>query len=206
MLDLSKLHMFDFYYSFLVKEIGDDNLICAYYDTDCFVLQTTRKDIYELIKDHPDYFDTSNFPSDNQFGVIRANCKKTGCFKDESPGLVMQAFIGLRAKAYVILYNNQTLVKKLKSVNKSTKSKLEFADFEKVWKQRNTFYATMYRILSTAHVIETVEIRRRVMNGDDDKRFLCEDNVSTLALGHYKIAELTGKPKSVSAYKMRNVS
>lgn len=37
------------------------------------------------------------------------------------------------------------------------------------------------------HEIYTESINKTALNGDDDKRFICEDGIRTLAWGHYKI-------------------
>ena len=37
------------------------------------------------------------------------------------------------------------------------------------------------------HVIKTVTRRKLALERSDNKRFICDDKMSTLALGHYKI-------------------
>ena len=37
------------------------------------------------------------------------------------------------------------------------------------------------------HVIKTVTRTKLALESTDNKRFVCDDKVSTLALGHYKI-------------------
>ncbi len=43
----------------------------------------------------------------------------------------------------------------------------------------------MYRIQSNRHILRSKKICKLSLNSNDDKRFLLDDNVSTLAWGHY---------------------
>ena len=42
-------------------------------------------------------------------------------------------------------------------------------------------------VTSDLHNVKTQKINKIALSGDDDKRFICDDGVSTLALGHKNI-------------------
>ena len=65
-LELSKYHMYNFYYNVLKKTYGN-NVNLVYSDTDSFLLEFQNVDIYSELCKKPlmDYMDTSNFPSDH---------------------------------------------------------------------------------------------------------------------------------------------
>ena len=45
----------------------------------------------------------------------------------------------------------------------------------------------MFRIRSISHNVYTHRINKIVLNCKDDKRFILDDNIKTLAWGNYKI-------------------
>ena len=58
-LDLSKLHMYQFYYDVLKKKYNE-NIKLVYTDTDSYVIQTMTDDVYKdfnEIKQHMDFSD-----------------------------------------------------------------------------------------------------------------------------------------------------
>ena len=56
----------------------------------------------------------------------------------------------------------------------------------------------MISIQSRAHKLQTVNVNKTTLSAYDDKRFLLEDGVSSLAYGHHKIwvVFLSSKPYS----------
>ena len=59
-LDLSKLHMYDFYYEVLKPKYGD-NIKVAYTDTDSFIIHTKTEDIYNDFKTISHHMDFSDY-------------------------------------------------------------------------------------------------------------------------------------------------
>lgn len=187
-LELSKFRMYQFYYGLLQAKLGPENIKICYIDTDSYLL-SCKKDIFEFIRNNHDHFDTADYGKDNRFNITPRNNKIPGLFHDEGKGVLLIQFYALRAKAYAMLFENQHLVKKLKSANSSTKAKLQLEDYAKVWRDREVLFAKMFRIQSKLHVLETIEINRKTLSGDDDKRYICSDNIHTLALGHKDIPQ-----------------
>ena len=75
-LDLSKLHMYSFYYDVL-KNHYKDNINLVYTDTDSFVLHTRTDDIYEDFNKISHHFDFSNYP-ENHKSYDKTNKKVLG--------------------------------------------------------------------------------------------------------------------------------
>ena len=80
-LDLSKTLMYRFHYDFMMSKIGEDKLKLLYMDTDSMVYQIRGTDIYQIMKDNIEEFDTSDFPENNKCGLPRANKKVLGLMK-----------------------------------------------------------------------------------------------------------------------------
>ena len=114
-LDISKTLMYEFWYDYIKPKYQDRAKLC-YMDTESFVIHIKTEDFYEDIADDVEkWFDTSNYSKDdNRLFPIGRNKKAIGLFKDELGGKIMKEFVGLWAKTWAYLMNNDTKNKKLK--------------------------------------------------------------------------------------------
>jgi len=107
--------------------------------------------------------------------------------KDETGGIPIKEFVGLRSKLYCYSFGNK-IDKKAKGVKKTVIEKsIGIEDYKDALFNRKTIMRKMNTITSINHELYTNEINKIALNGDDDKRYILEDNINTLALGHYKI-------------------
>lgn len=189
-LELSKVHLYSWYYNFLLKKIDKRLITLNYCDTDSILITTTNYDIYKFMKLHPEQFDTSDYPKNNKFKIIPQNRKIPGILHDEGAGLVITRFFIMAPKAYVIEYMKEDGMiadkKKLKSVCRSVTKNLMYRDYHEAWKYRSTLYKQMFRISSKDHVITTISQNKRALDGQSrgEKRYFLEDNTHSLAYGH----------------------
>ena len=65
-------------------------------DTDSMMYQIRGTDIYQIMKDNIEEFDTSDFPENNQFGLPRANKKVLGLMK------VNERFINKNFSSFIL--------------------------------------------------------------------------------------------------------
>lgn len=185
-LELSKWLMYDFYYNFLKQK--SDNVKVMYMDTDSFIISTST-DIYNIIKNNPEKFDTSDFDENNQFGIIPQNKKCLGLMKDENAGKILTNFVGLKAKAYSYVVEgdiSNTEVKKVKGVKNSVVRKLKFKDYVNCVRNQTILYGEQRVIRSRLHELYTESVNKISLSYKDDKRFLL-NKTETLAWGHYGI-------------------
>ena len=126
-LDLSKTLMHDVWYDYVKLKYGGNAKFC-YMDTDSFIFHLTD-DIYKgIAEDVETRFDTSNFETDRPLPKGK-NKKVIGLMKDELGGQIMKEFVGLRAKTYSYLKDNNNKDKKAKGRKKCLiKRKLKFQD------------------------------------------------------------------------------
>ena len=89
-------------------------------DTDSFIIHMRTEDNYEdIANDVEKWFDTSNYiENDKRLLPLRKYKKEIGLFKDELRGKIMIEFIGLRARTYAYLMNDNTKKKKVKGTKK----------------------------------------------------------------------------------------
>ena len=114
-LDISKTLMYEFWYDY-IKPKYHDKAKLSYIDTGRFVIHIITEDFYKgIANDVEKWFDTSNYYEDDKRSLpIGKNKKLTGLFKDELGGGIMIEFVGLRAKTYAYLMDDDTQHKKTK--------------------------------------------------------------------------------------------
>ena len=100
-----------------------------------FTVHVKTDDIYKDIAESIEKrFDTSNFEIDRPL-LIGKNKKVIGLMKDELGGQIMKEFVGLRAKTYSYLKDNNDEDKKAKGTKKCViKRNLKFRDYKKCLK------------------------------------------------------------------------
>ena len=122
-------------------------------------------------------FDISNYSKDSKF-FGDTNKKGIGKMKDEYGGV--DQFIGLKSKMHSI--------KKLDGSESSTAKVVtiatEFNEFKDVLFNKNIIRHKLKRIKAKKHKIGTYEIDKISLSCFDDKRFVLDDGVHTLAYFH----------------------
>ena len=111
-----------------------------------------------------------------------------GTFKDEAGGKVMDEFVGLRAKLYSYKMLEGEESKKCKGIKKSVvKKSIAHEDYKKCLFSGKEQLRKMNVIRSHMHEIYTEKVNKVALCPIDDNRYILEDSVHTLALGHYRI-------------------
>ena len=186
-LDVSKILMHDFYYGHL-SPIYKDNFKLLYTDTDSFIFKINTHDVYKDIKESIHKYDTSDYPEINDYGMPRVNKKVIGLMKDECNGSIITEFASVRSKVYSFLVQGKDETKKLKGVKKhALRRRITFKDYKDCLFNHTQKYTTMQTIKSYKHQIFSSRLNKLALSPYDEKRFICEDGVSTYARGHYKI-------------------
>ena len=131
-LDLSKTLMFDFHYNYIQKKYSHNHAKLLFTDTDSLMYEITTDDFYkDISKDIKTKFDTSDYPSDHESGILTGvNKKVIGMFKDEVAGKQITHFVGLRLKLYSFKVEESGLIKKYKGIKKNVVKKgINFQDY-----------------------------------------------------------------------------
>lgn len=186
-LDISKVVMYEFYYDYLKPKYGSD--VClAYTDTDSFVLHVKTDDFYADMKDNLDRYDTSDYPENNRFQMPRVNKKIPGLFKDELNSEIITKFVGLRSKMYCVQIGAVAKMKKAKGVKKYVlKREIVFDDYFNCLKNSCTIVKNQNSFRTKLHKMYTIQQTKIALSPFDDKRCILENNIDTLAHGHFKI-------------------
>jgi len=134
-------------------------------------------------------FDTSNFePQHPQYSL--KNHRVLGKFKSETGSAAPSEFVGLRAKMYSLHVPNLEKHSKVKAkgIKKSyVKNHVRHQQFREVLQTKNRTLSRFRTFQSKNHTVQTVEITKSCLDAFDDKRYILEDGVTTLAYGHCEI-------------------
>ena len=125
-LDLSKTVMYEFWYDYVKPKYGENAKLC-YMEIDSFIAHVKTDDIYkDIAEDVETKLDSSNFEIERPLPKGK-NEKVNGLIKDELGGQIMKKIVGLRAKTYSYLKDNNDEDKKAKCTKKCViKRKLKF--------------------------------------------------------------------------------
>ena len=133
------------------------------------------------------YYDLSDFPKDH-FLYDPTNKKVVGKFKEEFNGIMINEFVGLRAKCYSVLLDTHKEKKVCKGVNKCVIKKfLTHDEYKKCLFENSIRKDTMNNIRSKQHNIYSIETNKISLSSNDNKRYQLDDGISSYAYGHYLI-------------------
>ena len=194
-LELSKLHMYDFHYNHMKTKYPRANEIkLLFTDTDSLAYAIQTNSIYEdMAVDASEEYDFSEYPKDHPL-YSTSNKKALGYFKDELNSVPMKEFVGLRPKCYAfrctgkieinILQHSKPVEKKTaKCTKRKGKDKhLHFHHYLDVFKN---FHSFVNLISSTYHTVRSVHQKMIGLTAFDTKRWLCEDTIHTHSHGHH---------------------
>jgi hypothetical protein len=185
-LDLSKLHMFKLHYD-VVKPTFGDRARLLMTDTDSLVYEIKSPDLISELKGMAEHFDFSNLPTDHPLYDPRRK-DVVGLLKDEFKGQAIREFIGLRSKMYSVLTCDGKSKAKAKGIPKSvTKRTLPHDKFRKALFDKDPCSADFHQLVSKKHIVSIAKQTKKALSAYDDKRYINDDGMTTLAYGHYSL-------------------
>jgi len=209
-LDLSKLHMYNFHYNVWMKHFPNSTLLFT--DTDSLAYKVVDDDLYGGMAEIKQHFDFSEYPKSHVL-YSRDNMKVIGKFKDECKGQHMLRFAGLRPKLYSFDFLREAhfiadkygdiveldapnvcgwteIIECSKAtargVKKNIAKKLTTVDYKYCIDSLLPKRVIHKRIGSDHHNIYTYSSHKVGLSAFDNKRWICEDGITTYAFGHYR--------------------
>jgi len=124
--------------------------------------------------------------------------KNNGTFSDETDGKIMIEFITLRAKSYAYNIEGKERIKAKGIRGHVVKNHMTLENHKKCLfgDQEYNKYTDNVSIRSFKHQIMTIETKKLTYNSHDDKRYVLDNQIHTLAHGHYKIDKLLYETES----------
>ena len=159
------------------------NVELIYMDTDSFIFDT--ESIFDEIRlEHKDFFDLSDYPKDSK--MHNSNNKKVpGIMKNEKPFNRIKKVYALKSKSYNISMDNN----KEESKHKGHDYNFTTNEYDDVTLKKKKLSHPLNKITSIRHDIFTKETTKKTLNSFDEERYLCDDGIHTLPLGHKDITK-----------------
>jgi len=181
-LELSKVHMYSFYYDVLLSHFGPTNIKLLASDTDSYIIECKTNDFYEDILLLSKHFDTSNFPKEHK---VYSNKNKgvLGLFKCEYIDPI-RAFCGLRSKVYSVLIDNRSICKAKGTGKSAIMHKLKFEQYRECLFGKKALYTSFNTIQPHKFDMYTMKHNKKALCPLDTKRIVLEDNITTVAYGN----------------------
>jgi hypothetical protein len=149
------------------------------------------EDIYKDIEANTNKYDLGGYSKDH-FLYDTTNDKVIGKFKDETNGLPIAEFVGLRSKMYAFKYAIDGKMKEKKTAKGIkkyvVKRDIHFQNYKDALfiEGKEQQYSSMNCIRSKNHNLMSLKISKVGISCYDNKRFILDDNINTFAHGHYK--------------------
>ena len=155
-------------------------------DTDSLVYENETDDVYEDFYEDKNLFDFSNYPEDsNIFDLV--NKTVIGKMKDEVKGKIISEFVGLKSKMYSVVIVNNEEIKKAKGVKKNVVKNIRHKEYLDVLFDKYFVRHKMKSIQSKLHRIGTSDVFKISFSCFDDKKYILDENVNSLAYYHKNV-------------------
>ena len=185
-LDTSKCLMYDFHYNHIKAKYGSKARL-LFTDTDSLCYEVETKDVYEDFWSDKHLFDFSGYDKGSKYWDD-TNKKVVGKFKDETDGVPIVEFVGLRSKMYSFEKMGGESVNRAKGVKKCVVSNvISHKDYRDTLLGRGQMRHKMTTIRSDRHRLWTCEVNKVSLSCFDDKRYVLPSGVDSYAYGHWRI-------------------
>ena len=184
-LDISKIFMYKFLYQH-IKQLYESKAILLMTDTDSLLYVIEMEDFCSDEMKDMDLYDTSDY-SKNHLAYSDKNKKELGKFKDEMVARIIKQFVGLKPKLYSVLEKEGGEKKTAKGINRAVIKKTRHVEYLRSLMSESSEIMEMNEIRSCNHTLESIIDRKTGLSPYDDKRYLLDDKITTLAHGHYCI-------------------
>ena len=175
--------MYKFHYKYIKSKYNAKLLLT---DTDSLVYEIETDDVYEDF-----YRDKTCL-----FLVIihkmfdSVNKKVIGKMKDEFKGNIISEFARLKSKMYSLVDVDGKANKKAKGINRGVVKNTRHKEFVDVFFNKKMMRHIMRRIQSRLYKIGTYNVCKISLSCFDDKRYILDDDINSLAYFHKGIRVL----------------
>ena len=185
-LDLSKLCLYKFHYEEM-KPRYHQNLKVCYKDTDSLLYRIKTKDLYTEMASFKHLLDLSDYPV-THFLHDKLNKKVPLTMTDELQGKVLTENVCLRSKLYSIQFQGG-VEQSAKGVQKNVKKTLHHDLFKSCEFDKQPVQKSMTQLKSENHQIVVNRVNKLAVISYDEKRYLLENGLRSLAYGHYSVGK-----------------
>ena len=144
--------------------------------------EVKSEDVYEDFRSNKEMLDFSKYSTKPKY---YENSKKLviGKMKDETGGVEIQEFVGLKPKMYSVLVDGNSEYKKEKGINRNVFVTISHNEFKDVLLNNKCLRHSMNRIQSKDHRIGNYKTSKTSLSCFDDKIYIQNNGYDGLALG-----------------------
>ena len=180
-LELSKVLMHKFHCHY-IKNKHDNNSRLLFADTDSLMYQIKTEDAYKDFRNNTEMFDFSNYSTMSKY-YDNSNKLVVGKMKDETAGVTIEEFFGLKPKTYSYLANSNSENKKARDVNRNVVATISHNEYKDGLLNKKRLRHSMNRIQSKDDRIATYDINK-ISLSCFDKIYIQNNRCGRLALGY----------------------
>ena len=182
-----------------MKKYGHEKAKLMMINTDSLLYQITTDDLYRDMEDDKHLFDFSNYDTDHPL-YDTSNSKTPGLFKDETGGVPIQQFVGLRSKMYWIKNGRMEQKRANGIVKPVVKKELRHTQYVDCILESKNNTCQMNVIRSHKQNLHILTINKLELCAFDDKRYVLDSSIDTLAFGHQRVCILICSFKFLIVY------
>lgn len=182
-LEFAKLRIYEFWAA-LCEVFGED-VYLLYTDTDSLLLGFIVDDPFEIIRNHEATKKFVDLPID-ALGQEMPPLKTIGLFSDELHNRTIKAYIGLKAKSYIIDFEDGDSKKRMKGIRRSALYRnrpLEYIDFYEALfnSEEKTVYE--YSLRKKTFTVKLIGTNKKALSNYDAKHQYTENLVEAVPWG-----------------------
>ena len=181
-LGLSELLMYNSHYDYIKNKYSNNSRL-LFTDTDSLMHEDKTEDVYKDFSNDKEMFNFSNYSTKSKY-CENSNKLVVGEMKDETAGIAIEEFVGLRPNIYSYLVDDNSEHKMAKGINKSVVATICYSEYKDVLLNKKCFRHSMNKIQSKYHKMGTYEINKIPLSCFDDKIYIQNNGCDGLALGY----------------------
>ena len=181
-LGLSKLLMYNSHYDYIKNKYSNNSRL-LFTDTDSLMHEDKTEYVYKDFSNDKEMFNFSNYSTKSKY-CENWNKLVVGEMKDETAGIAIEEFVGLRPNIYSYLVDDNSEHKMAKGINKSVVATICYSEYKDVLLNKKCFRHSMNKIQSKYHKMGTYEINKIPLSCFDDKIYIQNNGCDGLALGY----------------------
>ena len=205
-LDISKTFICEFWYDYIKPKYQDKAKLC-YTVTDSIIINIKAEDFYkDIANDVQKWFGTSDYDKNDERALpIGKNKKVIGLFIDELDGKILMEFVGLRAKTFAYLMDDDSEHKKVKGTKKFViKRGIMVKNYKDCLFNDETILKSQQGFKSDHHDVYTEQINKIALSSNDDKRLQTFDKMATYPYGTHDFKVCESKMMMVRSLMLEN--
>ena len=104
--ELSEVLMHEFHYDYIKNKYGNNSRL-LFTDTDSLMYEIKTEDVYKDFSSDKEMFDFSNYSDESKY-YDNSNKLVVGIRKDETAGVAIEEFVGLKSRMYLCLVDGNS--------------------------------------------------------------------------------------------------